>query len=97
MEKAPGNPGKVQTGRKNGSLLQPCFQQDPLVSHSDDYAEVPAEVVAVYGQINTPEFQTLHVEVKLQLKDCLIMVIYMYLHQQRPYEMFKQKKGFDIG
>ena len=24
-----GNPGKVQTDRKTGSLLQPCFRQDP--------------------------------------------------------------------
>ena len=29
MEKSSGNPGKVQAGRKNGSLFQPCFRQDP--------------------------------------------------------------------
>lgn len=27
--KSSGNPGKVQAGRKNGSLFQPCFRQDP--------------------------------------------------------------------
>ena len=27
--KSPGNPGKVQAGRKNGSLFQPCIWQDP--------------------------------------------------------------------
>ena len=31
-----------------------------LVSYSDDYAEVPAEVAAVYDQINTPECMYLH-------------------------------------
>lgn len=30
-----------------------------LVSYSDDYAEVPGSVAAVYDQINTPEFRTL--------------------------------------
>ena len=29
MEKSPGNPRKVQAGRKNGSLFQPCIWQDP--------------------------------------------------------------------
>mgnify|MGYP000659415889 CR=1 FL=1 len=29
MEKSPGNPGKVQADRKNSSLSQPCFRQDP--------------------------------------------------------------------
>ena len=27
--KSPGNPGKVQADRKNSSLSQPCFRQDP--------------------------------------------------------------------
>ena len=69
-----------------------------LVSYSDDYAEVPAEVVAVYNEINTPEFQTLRSQVNW-LKDCLVMVSYLYVSApaQTVYEMFKQKKGFDIG
>ena len=69
-----------------------------LVSYSDDYAEVPAEVVAVYDQINTPEFQTLRSQVNW-LKDCLIMVSYLYVSApaKTVYEMFKQRKGFDIG
>lgn len=69
-----------------------------LVSYSDDYAEVPAEVAAVYDQINTPEFQTLRSQVNW-LKDCLVMVSYLYVSApaKTVYEMFKQKKGFDIG
>ena len=69
-----------------------------LVSYSDDYAEVPAEVAAVYDQINTPEFQTLRSQVNW-LKDCLIMVSYLYVSApaKTVYEMFKQRKGFDIG
>ena len=69
-----------------------------LVSYSDDYAEVPAEVAAVYDQINTPEFRTLRSQVNW-LKDCLIMVSYLYVSApaKTVYEMFKQRKGFDIG
>ena len=69
-----------------------------LVSYSDDYAEVPAEVAAVYNEINTPEFQTLRSQVNW-MKDCLVMVSYLYVSApaQTVYEMFKQKKGFDIG
>ena len=69
-----------------------------LVSYSDDYAEVPAEVAAVYSEINTPEFQTLRSQVNW-LKDCLVMVSYLYVSApaKTVYEMFKQKKGFDIG
>ena len=69
-----------------------------LVSYSDDYAEVPAEVVAVYDQINTPEFQTLRSQVNW-LKDCLIMVSYLYVSApaKTVYEMFKQRKSLDIG
>ena len=69
-----------------------------LVSYSDDYAEVPAEVAAVYDQINTPEFRTLRSQVNW-LKDCLVMVSYLYVSApaKTVYEMFKQRKGFDIG
>ena len=69
-----------------------------LVSYSDDYAEVPAEVAAVYDQINTPEFRTLRSQVNW-LKDCLVMVSYLYVSApaKTVYEMFRQRKGFDIG
>lgn len=61
-------------------------------------AEVPAEVAAVYDQINTPEFRTLRSQVNW-LKDCLVMVSYLYVSApaKTVYEMFRQRKGFDIG
>ena len=69
-----------------------------LVSYSDDYAEVPAEVVAVYDEINTPEFQTLRSQVNW-MRDCFVMVSYLYVSApaKTVYEMFSQRKGFDIG
>ena len=47
-----------------------------LVSYSDDYAEVPAEVAAVYDEINTPEFQTLRSQVNW-MRDCFVIVSYL--------------------
>ena len=69
-----------------------------LVSYSDDYAEVPAEVTAVYDEINTPEFQTLRSQVNW-MRDCFVMVSYLYVSApaKTVYEMFSQRKGFDIG
>ena len=69
-----------------------------LVSYSDDYAEVPAEVAAVYDEINTPEFQTLRSQVNW-MRDCFVMVSYLYVSApaKTVYEMFSQRKGFDIG
>ena len=69
-----------------------------LVSYSDDYAEVPEEVTAVYNEINTPEFQTLRSQVNW-MRDCFVMVSYLYVSApaKTVYEMFKQRKGFDIG
>ena len=69
-----------------------------LVSYSDDYAEVPAEVAAVYDEINTPEFQTLRSQVNW-MRDCFVIVSYLYVSApaKTVYEMFSQRKGFDIG
>ncbi len=69
-----------------------------LVSYSDDCAEVPAEVAAVYNEINTPEFRTLRSQVNW-MKDCFIMVSYLYVSApaRTVYQMFSQRKGFDIG
>ena len=80
------------------STLERLNDMGYLVSYSDDYAEVPAEVAAVYDQINTPEFRTLRSQVNW-LKDCLVMVSYLYVSApaKTVYEMFKQRKGFDIG
>ena len=69
-----------------------------LVSYSDDYAEVPAEVAAVYDEINTPEFQILRSQVNW-MRDCFVMVSYLYVSApaKTVYEMFSRRKGFDIG
>ena len=69
-----------------------------LVSYSDDYAEVPAEVAAAYSEINTPEFQTLRSQVNW-MRDCFVMVSYLYVSApaKTVYQMFSQRKGFDIG
>ena len=69
-----------------------------LVSYSDDYAEVPAEVAAVYSEINTPEFRTLRSQVNW-MRDCFVMVSYLYVSApaETVYQMFSQRKGFDIG
>lgn len=69
-----------------------------LVSYSDDYAEVPEEVAVVYSKINTPEFQTLRRQVNW-MRDCFVMVSYLYVSApaKTVYEMFRQRKGFDIG
>ncbi len=69
-----------------------------LVSYSDDYAEVPAEVAAAYSEINTPEFQTLRSQINW-MRDCFVMVSYLYVSApaKTVYQMFSQRKGFDIG
>lgn len=69
-----------------------------LVSYSDDYAEVPVEVAAAYSEINTPEFQTLRSQVNW-MRDCFVMVSYLYVSApaKTVYQMFSQRKGFDIG
>ncbi len=69
-----------------------------LVSYSDDYAEVPEEVAAAYSEINTPEFQTLRSQVNW-MRDCFVMVSYLYVSApaKTVYQMFSQRKGFDIG
>ena len=69
-----------------------------LVSYNDDYAEVPAEVAVAYSEINTPEFQTLRSQVNW-MRDCFVMVSYLYVSApaKTVYQMFSQRKGFDIG
>ena len=69
-----------------------------IVAYSDNHAEVPQEVIAVYNQINTPELQEKCRQLSW-MRSCQSMMglIYAIAPLKIVYRMYRKRDGFRVN